>query len=70
MDSGFKGFYSRKYNQLHTSGICGLLRLTSIYITYFVRIKPLIYNLLCKNQTTCVHDNISKIRHSVAPGYF
>ena len=43
---GFKGFYSRKYNQLHTSGICGLLRLTSIYITYFVRIKPLVYTMI------------------------
>ena len=42
---GFKGFYSRKYNQLHTSGICGLFRLTSIYITYFVRIKPLVYTI-------------------------
>ena len=34
---GFKGFYSRKYNQLRTSRICGLLRLTSIHMTYYVR---------------------------------
>ena len=45
-DVGFKGFYSKKYNQLHTSRICGLLRLTSIYITYYVRIKPLVYTII------------------------
>ena len=42
----FKRFYSRKYNQLHTSRICGLLRLTSIHITYYVRIKPLVYTII------------------------
>ena len=33
-------------NQLHTSGICGLFRLTSRYMNYFVRIKPLVYTII------------------------
>ena len=41
---------------------------TNIRNMWFVTINFHIHNLLCKNQTTCVHDNISMIRHSGCPG--
>ena len=41
---------------------------THIKNMWFIMINFHIYNLLSKNQTACVHNNISMIRHSAAPG--
>ena len=66
-----KDFIQLKYDQLHTSRICGLLRLTATHTHTHIYILIYVYNLLPMNQTACVHENISMIvHHSVAPGYF